>query len=35
MPTEALWAELEEWREEAERAQEHLAAVEAELARRQ
>lgn len=34
MPTEALWAELEEWREEVERAQEHLQAVEDELARR-
>ena len=34
MPTEALWAELEEWREEVERAQEHLRAVEDELARR-
>jgi hypothetical protein len=34
MPEEALYAELEEWREEEARAHEHFAAVEAEIAGR-
>jgi hypothetical protein len=34
MPTSSLWVELEEWREEAERAREHLQAVKEELAKR-
>jgi hypothetical protein len=34
MPTSALWVELEEWREELERAKEHLDAVKEELVKR-
>ena len=34
IPNDALWAELEEWQEEVERAKEHLAAVTAELVAR-
>lgn len=34
MPQDALWAELEEWQEEVERSKEHVAAIEAEFAKR-